>query len=82
MTTPELLFDAALPPAQRVRRAAALTLRAASRALDALAARLALVPQRLADEPVIEFHGDAAAPEGALYVDGQFVGRLIGVNRL
>jgi hypothetical protein len=33
-------------------------------------------------EPVIEFHGDAAAQEGALYINGQLVGRVIGVNRL
>ncbi|MDP3612921.1 MAG: aconitase family protein, partial [Rubrivivax sp.] len=31
---------------------------------------------------VLEFHGDAAAPEGALYVNGQLVGHLLGVNRL
>jgi len=28
------------------------------------------------DLPLLEFHADAGAPEGALYVNGQFVGRL------
>lgn len=32
--------------------------------------------------PVLEFHADAGAPEGALYVDGQLVGHLHGVTRL
>lgn len=29
-----------------------------------------------------EFHAEAGAPEGALYVDGRLVGHLIGVTRL
>jgi hypothetical protein len=33
------------------------------------------------DLPHLEFHADAGAPEGALYVDGEFVGRL-DVGRL
>lgn len=33
-------------------------------------------------EPVVEFHGEAGAPEGALYVDGVLVGTLMGVSRL
>jgi hypothetical protein len=32
--------------------------------------------------PQVEFHADAGALEGALYVDGQLVGRLPGVSRL
>jgi hypothetical protein len=57
-------------------------LRAASRALDTLAERLApLKRPRLAD-PVLEFYADAGAPEGALYVDGRLVGFVEGVNRL
>jgi hypothetical protein len=27
-------------------------------------------------------HGEAGAPEGALYEDGQLVGQLLGVTRL
>jgi len=75
-------FDPARPEAHRVRAAAAALLRAASRMLDNLAERLARVEPMALGEPVIEFHGDAAAPEGALYVNGQLVGRVVGVNRL
>ena len=32
--------------------------------------------------PAIEFYAEAGAPEGALYVNGQYVGRLPGVTRL
>jgi hypothetical protein len=31
---------------------------------------------------VLEFYAEAGAPEGALYVDGELVGMLAGVNRL
>jgi hypothetical protein len=57
-------------------------LRAASRLLDGLAARLDWVPHAPAVEPVLEFHADAGAPEGALYVNGVLVGHLTGVSRL
>jgi hypothetical protein len=54
--------------------------------LDRLARRLAAVPHRriatLATLPSVEFHAEAGAPEGALYVDGELVGRLPGVTRL
>ncbi len=63
------------------RSLAAGLLRAASRMLDALAERLALVEAPAAAEHV-EYHADAGAPEGALYVNGQLVGHLLGVNRL
>ena len=42
-------------------------------------------PPRPAPHPAearLEFHAEACALEGALYVDGQFVGRLDGVTRL
>ncbi len=35
-----------------------------------------------AAEPLLEFHAEAGAPEGALYVNGQLVGHLKGVSRL
>ena len=78
----ELPFEAG--PVQELgpRHALALMLHAASRALDGLAARLALVAAAPAAEPFVEFHAEAGAPEGALFVNGQFVGRLPGVNRL
>jgi hypothetical protein len=58
-------------------------LRSASRALDSLAAHLALNAAKVdAEEPTLEYHAEAGAPEGALYVNGQLVGRLMGVARL
>jgi hypothetical protein len=73
------------PGARRpAHRLAAALLRAASRSLDRLAARLAAQPQRapLPTLAALEFHADAGAPEGALYVDGELVGYVTGVNRL
>lgn len=32
--------------------------------------------------PSVEFHAEAGAPEGALYMDGVLVGHLVGVSRL
>lgn len=58
-------------------------LRGASRVLDAAAVKLSSTSkrERLA-EPVIEFHAEAGAPEGALYVDGRLIGHVVGVKRL
>jgi hypothetical protein len=79
----ELPLDVVAPEAPRVRLLVAALLQAAGRALEALARRLALVelPAQPA-EPHLEFYGDAAAPEGALYVNGQLVGHVLGVKRL
>ena len=77
----ELPFEAA-EPQRRGRLALALLLRAAGRALEALAARLALAAPASPADPVLEFHAEAGAPEGALYVNGQLIGRLPGVTRL
>jgi hypothetical protein len=64
-------------------RLAALALRRASRWLDAAAARLATPPPpRPLDAALVEFHAEAGALEGALYVDGRLVARLEGVTRL
>lgn len=83
MSLHELPLEAASPADRRTRDAAAALLRLASRALDTLAERLDLAPVRpTPDEPMLEYHGDAAAPEGALYVNGQLVGHVLGVNRL
>ncbi|WP_295645744.1 hypothetical protein [uncultured Methylibium sp.] len=59
----------------------------ASSALLHVAVRLQhrAVPAALptVDEPDrLEFHAEAGAPEGALYVDGQLAGWLSGVTRL
>ena len=78
----ELPFEAGAAEARGARHALALFLRAASRALDGLATRLALVAAAPVAEPLVEFHAEAGAPEGALFVNGQFVGHLPGVTRL
>lgn len=82
MLLQELPFDSKLPQERRARTLAALLLRWASRSLEGLAARLALESQRPVADPVLEYHGEAGAPEGALYVDGQLVGHVLGVTRL
>lgn len=68
-------------PAARL--AVAALLDGASRALAALAQRLAR-PHHEAPElpPQLEFHAEAGAPEGALYADGVLVALLPGVTRL
>ncbi len=82
MLIQELPFDAAEPGERRVRTVTSTLLRAASKSLDSLATRLALAapPRRI--DPVVEFHAEAGAPEGALFVNGELVGRVLGVNRL
>lgn len=61
----------------------AALLRAGSRALDRLAKRLARVERTgVRGDPLLEFYAEAGAPEGALYVNGQLVGHLEGVQRL
>jgi hypothetical protein len=77
-----LEVDVAAPRQRRFRDLAADVLRAASRLLDGLAARLDWVDTSPASDPVLEFYADAGAPEGALYVDGQLVGHVAGVSRL
>jgi hypothetical protein len=63
----------------------ARALSAASRLLDRLAARLnapAAGPPLAGPAPMLEFHANAGAPEGALYFNGELVGTLQGVTRL
>jgi hypothetical protein len=70
-------------PAHPARELAAASLRRASAALARWARHLARPePRDLRPEPRLEFYAEAGAPEGALYLDGKFVGRLHGVNRL
>jgi len=74
------------PPTRSVGRLAlARTMRTAALALQRLADRMT-PPERRAPAaltlPRLEFHADAAAPEGALYVDGVLFGHLPGVHRL
>jgi hypothetical protein len=78
----DLPFDVPGPAERRFRGWVAALLRGSSRALAALAASL-LPPEREPSAPaVLEFHAEAGAPEGALYVDGQLVGHVLGVSRL
>ena len=70
--------------ASGVRTMLALALSLASDMLARLAHALAPSPAAapLAVLPRLEYHADAGAPEGALYVDGRLIGRLEGVTRL
>ena len=70
------------PVADAGRRLAAALLQRASRQLARLASGLASAPAEPRPEPRFEFHAEAGAPEGALYVDGRLVGWLSGVKRL
>ena len=76
MTTRELRWALGPTPASRARRAAATMLLALARRLTRRATRPVTEP------PLLEFHAEAGAPEGALYVDGRLVGQVMGVNRL
>jgi len=76
-------------PARPVRdatlRLAAGLLMVASASLARIAAALEPRPEvarQDSGDPRFEFHAEAGAPEGALYVDGELVGRLHGVKRL
>ena len=64
------------------RHAMAAALRQASRALARLARQLARASARPRRASELEFHAEAGAPEGALYLDGELVGYLPGVTRL
>jgi hypothetical protein len=67
-----------------LRLVVAAALFGASVGLERIAHRLVPVASRRADDvtPQVEFHAEAGALEGALYVDGQLVGLLPGVSRL
>jgi hypothetical protein len=69
-----------------LRHVAAAVLHGASVGLARIARRLAVVPAPAlnpeAVSPRMEFHAEAGALEGALYVDGQLVALLPGVSRL
>ncbi len=66
------------------RRGAAMLLRWASASLARAAQQLASAEHDdfVSRTPVLEFHAEAGALEGALYVDGRLVGHLSGVTRL
>lgn len=70
------------PVAESGRRLAAALLQRASGTLARLASGLAREPAEPRTDPRFEFHAEAGAPEGALYVDGRLVGWISGVSRL
>lgn len=74
--------DAPHPLADAARVLAAALLANASAVLGRLSARLVTRPHAAVADPMLEFHAEAGAPEGALYVDGRLVGWIEGVIRL
>ena len=68
-------------PAHPARRFAARVLRRAGAWLAWVARQLAARHAESAERPEVEFHAEAGAPEGALFIDGEYVGRL-DVSRL
>ena len=75
--------EAPRPAHEAILRFAASSLRSASAALARLSRRLARPAGRMAHPvPQLEFYAEAGAPEGALYLDGQLVGWVSGVQRL
>ncbi|GCL65752.1 hypothetical protein [Pseudaquabacterium pictum] len=71
----------ALSPARQL---AARALRQSSRWLARLARQIAMRRSlaRARRAPELEFYAEAGAPEGALYLDGELVGYIPGINRL
>ena len=83
----------AIPPAEGLRIQLVSALLSMSAALLHLAVRLqhaqaasravsAQAPEPTATGPQLEYHAEAGAPEGALYVNGQLAGWISGVSRL
>ena len=69
---------------QAGRLVAALVLRRVGAMLARWGRRLTLADRgraRAAELPLLEFHAEAGAPEGALFIDGRYAGH-IDVNRL
>ena len=76
-------YGAPHPATLAARRAAGGMLAGLSLLLGRLAQRLAAPSGRpVAGDMEVEFYAEAGAPEGALYVDGQLVGWIVGVARL
>jgi hypothetical protein len=70
------------PVAEAARDLAAELLQHASGVLARLASGLVRARAEPRGEPRFEYHAEAGAPEGALYVDGRLVGWIAGVSRL
>lgn len=80
----EYRYEDALAPQRGPRALAAAVLQAVVTGLDRLADAMQVprVAAPVAPAGPVEFHCEAGAPEGALYVDGRFVGWIDGVQRL
>jgi len=82
-TMPWAAADAARPVSAALLHLLAALLQTASHVLTRLAVRVS--ERQAAPVQTVEFHalyGDAGAPEGALYVNGELVGWIEGVKRL
>lgn len=82
--SPAWVLQPATPlPCRVARRLLAFALRRAGAWLAALSRRLhPAEPPEDAASAFVEFHAEAGAPEGALFVDGVRVATLPGVTRL
>lgn len=80
----EYRYEDALARPRGPRALAAAVLQAIVTGLDRLADAMQVprVAAPAAPSGPVEFHCEAGAPEGALYVDGRFVGWIDGVQRL
>ena len=77
------LVETPRPTHEAALRLVAVGLRSLSAALARLSRRLARPASHVTlSAPQLEFHADDGAPEGALYFEGQLVGRIVGVRRL
>ncbi|MEO5770817.1 MAG: hypothetical protein ABIQ29_01985 [Burkholderiaceae bacterium] len=77
--------SALLPCRAPLRRVLSQALHNLSQRLDRLAEQLAsnhVGRSEACAVPSVEFHAEAGAPEGALYIDGVLAGHLAGVSRL
>jgi hypothetical protein len=69
--------------AESLRAAVAQALRATAAHLLAWASRWQPAQEQISGAtPCLEFHAEAGAPEGALYLNGERIGVLPGVTRL
>lgn len=78
-----VLEPTATRPGAPLRHLAASSLRCASAVLARISRRLRTRHRQAeSSSAFFEFHAEAGAPEGALFVDGVRVGTLPGVTRL
>ena len=84
-TLPWAAGSAAPPLSATLLHLVAYVLRAAGDAASRMAVRVAVASAPAEPAGLVEFHalhGEAGAPEGAIYIDGKLVGVIKGVHRL